>query len=519
MSNHQRYALSVTFIVSLGGFLFGFDASVISGVNGFIKPQFGLSDIQLGWVVSSPTFAATFAMLVSGKISDFFGRRSVLIAVAILYTVSAVFSAIASGYIELVVARMIGGLAFGAALILAPVYIAEIASPDRRGQLVSINQLNIVVGFSAAYFCNYLFNNAFANESHAWYVGLTDQTVWRWMLGIEAVPALGYVVLLCLVPRSPRWLLMKGREQEAEQALKRLCGPEQFQAIRSAILESMGIHDQGAWSALFSRSMRLILIVALVIAVLQQITGINAVFFYATTIFEKAGFSNNASFAQAVWVGLINVFATLLAMVLIDRIGRKPLLIIGVLGVAISLMVAGYGFSTATFEIQESDLAPLKIDPSDTNVNSEQLSAMFGQEYSELEFKSRLSAALGDPESGRIDEIAKAVGQFNSYLILAGILGFVASFAISLGPVMWVLLSELFPNRVRGLAISFAGFVNSSISWLVTFVFPWELRHWGSATTFFIYAAFAVVGLFLILVLLPETKGKSLEQLEADLAT
>ena len=515
--NSFKYSLFVTAVVSLGGFLFGFDASVISGVNGYIQAQFDLSDIQLGWVVSSPTFAATLAMLVAGRISDIFGRKKVLIVVAALYAVSAMFSALAGGYSELVIARMIGGFAFGAALILAPVYIAEIATAERRGQLVSVNQLNIVVGFSAAYFCNYVLNNILANPEHAWFAGLTDKTVWRWMLGIETLPALMYLALLMFVPPSPRWLLMQGKSDQATEVLKKLVGETKSADVENEIRGALNqTKFEQSWTQLFAPSMRLVMFVAILVAILQQITGINAVFFYATTIFEKAGFSSNASFTQAVWVGLINVFATLIAMALIDRLGRKPLMLIGICGVAISLFLAGYGFYTATFELQPEMVVAEDIDLS-SGVNQELLGQIYGEPLDELTFKKKLGQALGENWATKVDPLVKRAGNFNSILILTGILGFVASFAISLGPVMWVLLSELFPTRVRGIAISVVGFINSAVSWGVTFIFPWELQNLGSAFTFFVYAGFAVAGLVLLLALLPETKGKTLEQLEAEL--
>ena len=213
MQNRTTY-LFITIIVSLGGFLFGFDASVISGVAKYIRPEFQLSDIQLGWVVSSPTFSAMFAMLVAGPISDRIGRKPVLIVVAFLYALSAIWSAWAGSYESLYLARMLGGIAFGAALVLAPAYIAEIAPAAQRGKMISIQQLNIVLGFSVAYFSNYYLQGAVGSSDT-----INEANVWRWMLGIEFFPAIIYFVCLWFVPRSPRWLLMKGKEAEGKQVL------------------------------------------------------------------------------------------------------------------------------------------------------------------------------------------------------------------------------------------------------------------------------------------------------------
>lgn len=206
----QTYHIWIAVIVSLGGFLFGFDASVISGVTKYIKPQFNLSDLQLGWVVSAPTFSAMFAMLIAGTISDRVGRKPILILVAFLYALSALWSAYAESFSALVTARMVGGLAFGAALVLAPIYISEISPAKNRGKLVSIQQLNIVIGFSVAYFSNYFLQGSLGTSE-----GLTEGNVWRWMLGIEFFPAILYFFLLFLVPRSPRWLFTKNKVEEA----------------------------------------------------------------------------------------------------------------------------------------------------------------------------------------------------------------------------------------------------------------------------------------------------------------
>jgi len=357
-SINRGYITFIAVIVSLGGFLFGFDAAVISGAVGPIEKMFPISDTMKGLLVSSPTLAATIAMFFVGGISDRLGRKKVLIAVAFGYALSAILSALAPSVGVLIFARMLGGLAFGAALILAPMYIAEIAPADRRGRMVSINQLNIVLGFSAAYFANYFLNN--------WNGG--DPNIWRWMLGLEFLPAILYFFLLFFVPESPRWLVGVGREKEANDILTKVNPAtvnNEMAAIKNSI-ETAKTQSRARLGELFKPALRLVLIIGLVVGILQQITGINAVFFYANTIFEQSGIGTDAAFTQAVWVGLINVVFTLIAMAIIDRFGRKPLLLIGTAGIAVSMFIAAYGFHQATY--RPSTMMSLSKKPSNSNL-------------------------------------------------------------------------------------------------------------------------------------------------------
>jgi sugar porter (SP) family MFS transporter len=466
MSPSTRYTIRVALIVALGGFLMGFDASVISGVVGFIEPEFSLSKIELGWAVASLTLTSTLAMMVSGPLSDRFGRRAVLKVAAVLFAISAAASAVAPDYITLVGARMLGGFGVGAALIIAPMYIAEIAPPAIRGRLVSFNQLNIVIGISAAYFSNYLILS-FGQSDTAWALALNlGQWNWRWMLGVEALPAVVYFLALFSVPESPRWLIMHGRDEDALGVMNRALGPEQAELdlrnVRRS-LDAEASEEKGTLRELFQPAMKLVLTIGISVAILQQITGINSVFFYAPMIFEQSGIGTDAAFMQAVLVGLVNLVFTVLAILFIDRLGRRPLMMAGLMVITACMLLLAWGFGSATYS-----------------------------------------------ETGELVDI-------NATLILIGILGFVAGFAISLGPVMWVLFSELFPNRIRGFAISFVGLINSSVSFTVQLVFPWELENFGNSVTFLIYGLFAMVGLVIVMKLLPETKGKSLEELEAEL--
>ena len=457
MTSEMRYVIRVALTVALGGFLMGFDASVISGVVTFIEPEFDLTKIELGWAVASLTLTATLAMMVAGPLSDRLGRRPVLVVAAVLFAISAVTSAVAPSFIALVAARMLGGFGVGAALIIAPMYIAEIAPASMRGRMVSFNQLNIVIGISAAFFTNYLILRL-GRSDLSWVQALRfDEWNWRWMLGVEALPAVFYFLALFAVPESPRWLAMNGKDEEARRVLEKVSDSAQaerdLQAVKASLRAEQST-ERAALGELFRPAMRRVLLIATSVAILQQITGINSVFFYAPMIFEQSGIGTDASFMQAVLVGLVNLVFTVLAILLVDRLGRRPLLIAGLTGIAACMLLISYGFASE---------------------------------------------------------------ETNPMIILAGILGFVASFAFSLGPVMWVLFSELFPNRVRGLAISFVGLINSSVSFLVQLVFPWELENLGNSVTFLIYGLFAIIGLVIVMRLLPETKGKSLEELETEL--
>ena len=506
MKNNIPY---IAFVVSLGGFLFGFDAGIISGVMSFAGPEFDLNEIQSGWVVSSPSFAAMFAMLFSGRLSDILGRRKLLIFVALFYAISAVFSAYSSSYEMIYIARMIGGLAFGAALVLAPIYIAEIATAKNRGKLVTLQQLNIVFGFFAAFLSNYFFNkyNTIDNSF------LNDSTVWRWMLGVEFFPAIIYFIFLFFIPKSPRWLFMIGKHKQAKEILINLHG-EKLGLEEMLSIEKAANLDQNKSKLnvkdLFNKSLRFVLIVGLVIGVLQQITGINAVYFYATSIFKQTGIGTDASFSSGVLLSTISVIFTFVAIYLIDRMGRRPLLLIGTAGISLSLLLCSYGFNQATYQLKQANIDAFEF------INSNDLSLLSDKVYdSDVEFKTELKKILGNQVYSKNDgEILESATNINATLILIGILGFIACFAFSLGPVMWVLLSELYPIKYRGLAIGVIAFINSLISSLVQLIFPWELSNLGNALTFFIFGSISLIGFFVLLKILPETKGKSLEELE-----
>ncbi len=514
MSKQQLYTIKISLIVALGGFLMGFDASVISGVVKFIEAEFQLSKLELGWAVSSLTLTSTLAMMAAGPLSNKIGRRTVLRYAAILYAISAIGSAFAPDFITLVIARMIGGIGVGASLIIAPMYIAEIAPPKLRGRLVSFNQLNIVIGISVAFFTNYLILKMGQSDSPlALKLGILKYN-WRWMLGLETLPAILYFVFLFAVPRSPRWLIMKSKAEEALTVLKRIASVEQAKIILQTVETSIaatGKKTKVHISELFKPALKLVLTIGIVVAVLQQITGINSVFFYAPMIFEQAGFGTDAAFSQAILVGLTNLVFTVLAILFIDRFGRKILLVIGVSGIAISMFLLAWGFSEAEYRLEKDALVQIT-----ETADQQAITPMLEKTYmSDIAFKKALKTNLGIEKTRTLETVlTKEAIHMNPWFILIGILAFVASFAISIGPVMWVLFSELFPNRVRGLAISFAGFINSGVSFTVQLVFPWELDVLGNTFTFLIYGLFALAGLLFIIMVIPETKNKTLEELE-----
>jgi len=517
MNKQQLYTIKISLIVALGGFLMGFDASVISGVIKFIEPEFSLSKLQLGWAVSSLTLTSTLAMMVAGPLSTKFGRKVMLKWAAIFYAISAISSGLAPTYTFLVIARMLGGFGVGASLIIAPMYIAEISPPKLRGRMVSFNQLNIVIGISVAFFTNFIILRLSQSDAF-WAQSLRfSEYQWRWMLGLECLPAIFYFVFLFIVPESPRWLIMKQRDTLALEILTRVSSADQagkdIVSIKSSISSDVN-KSKTPISELFKPALRLVLLIGVVVAVLQQITGINSVFFYAPMIFEQSGIGTDASFSQAILVGITNLVFTILAIMFIDKFGRKILLIVGLSGIAISMFVLAWSFQSATYTLSQDSISELPA-----YINRDKVQLLADKTFKDdVSFKKEIEQIFGAEEATIVEsDLMPVATSMNALLILFGILGFVASFAISIGPVMWVLFSEIFPNYIRGIAISFVGFINSGVSFLVQLVFPWELEALGSSTTFLIYGLFAVVGLVLITLLLPETKNKSLEELEIQL--
>ncbi|MDJ0877860.1 MAG: sugar porter family MFS transporter [Halieaceae bacterium] len=518
MDNNNKHAhtLRIALAVSLGGFVFGFDASVISGAVRFVAQDFNLGDLQMGLLVGAPTLGGILSASCAGPLSDLYGRRTLLLILAALYVLSAGFSAFAPNYEVLMAARAIGGLAF-ASLAMAPIYISEIASARSRGRMVAINQFNIVLGLSAAYFVNFVILRVSGLDAE-WVrsLGIAENT-WRWMLGFELLPAVLWLLLMLRLPESPRWLIINGREAEGRKVLENLELDSDLETEIADIRHSAHgeIATLGARiKDVFSPRMRFALVIGLILSVIQQITGVNAIYFYAPTVFEQSGIGTDAAFAQAVAVGLTNVVFTIVSMLLIDRLGRKPLLIIGLSGIAVSMMVCAVSFNNASYALEKGAL-----DRFDGSALEQKLTPLEGRQFEDdVALKAAISEAVGEQEARKIEsELIQAAIQINPQVVLFGILLFVASFAVSLGPVMWVMLPEIFPNKVRGVAMAVTGVVNSGVSFGVQFLFPWQLTNLGVAITLAGYAGFAIIGLILVMWLVPETRGKTLEELEEEL--
>lgn len=518
--NKKLYTMVISLIVALGGFLLGFDSAVISGATPFYRETFGLNSgsFFIGFSVSSLILGAIIGNISAGKLADRFGRRLILMLTALLFTMSAVASALAQDIVFFLVARIIGGLGVGMAILVAPMYIAEIAPRKIRGTLVTFNQLNIVLGISIAYFSNLYFQQNIADAD----------LKWRLMLGVEAVPAVLYLIFLFMVPRSPRWLLQKDLVDEARKVLVKIHGQEQSLKEESEIIRSL--HEEvnkskAKWSDVFSKRMKTVLIIGFGIAFFQQITGINAIFYYAPMIFEMTGGGKDAAFLQAAILGVTNVAMTVVAMFLIDKLGRKPLLYLGSAGIFISLAIVGFSFMNARYIIDETTMENLIEEVRSLPGNQEHidhvlnLQTLQGENFeNEVVFFRQVKEQVGQHTYNNFKEIIlKHSITINSFWVLVGLIVFVASFAISMGPVMWALLSEIFPNKLRGLAISIMGFWNSIVSFSVATVFPAQLEHMGSANTYFVYSFFGLMALLFVWRYVPETRGRSLEELESDL--
>ena len=558
-------------IIALGGFIFGVDAAIIGGVIPYLTSDpMNFNATQVGLIVTAPTLAAVLASFTIGFLSDVYGRKRILIFLAGLYCISAFLSAIAaefwifSDFAALFVARAIGGYAFGA-LSQGPVFIAEISPTRARGKMVGINQLTIVTGFAAAYFSN-LAVQTFTGAQPGVIVEDANMFVrepWRLMLGAELIPALIWFLAMFHVPESPRWLATKGRWEESKSALVRFFGKDEADERYTELQELMAkeqAEHQSRFGELFDKKIIYVMLLGLMVGVIQQITGINVIFFYATSIFQLSGIGTDAAFLQTVSVGVVNVVVTIIALALVDRIGRRPLMNAGVAFVAIAMAIISYGFLSASYKFEEADLslkngescyqaqqnacdaprllalAPEALGDEATRVERLQtaLSSMVGVTVeNEVDFKSQVAAALdaayadmasteGFPEGSQLISsneatLLKVTMDGNPAIILFGVLLFVAAFAMSLGPIMWIFLSEIFPARVRGTAISLITVVNSGTAALVTFMFPILVKDIGAGGVFMGFAIISAVSLLILLKFMPETKGKSLEMLEEEL--
>jgi len=454
------YLTLVVLVATLGGLLFGYDTAVIAGAIGFLSEHFQLAELYTperaaalkGWAASSALAGCVLGVILAGPISDRFGRRNMLILAAIMFLVSAIGTAVPRTLTTFVVFRFLGGVGVGAASMTSPMYIAEISPARIRGRMVSVNQFAIVTGMLVVYFVNYFITLYGESIGPAWNVLYG----WRWMFGSEALPAVALLGLLFFVPESPRWLAEKGRVGKARHILERVDGvahaERELREIQVALAQEPATLRQ-----ILAPGLRVAMLIGIVLAVLQQVTGINVFLYYAPEIFKTIGGSGvDVAMLQTVVVGAVNLGFTILAIWLVDRLGRKPLMVFGAAGMGISLVAIA-------------------------------IAAM-------------------------LDQLAAWV--------LVFILGYIACFALSVGPVTWVILSEIFPTKIRGRAMAIATFGLWIANFIVSQTFPmmdenpWLIDTFNHGFPFFVYGGFCVVLVMFMITVVPETKGKTLEEIE-----
>jgi SP family sugar:H+ symporter-like MFS transporter len=460
--SHMLRITLLSSVAALGGFLFGYDSGVINGTIGALREAFKTDAVGSGFNVASMLLGCAAGAFLAGWIADRFGRRAALFAAAILFGVSAWGSGIATGSLEFVIYRLIGGFAVGAASVICPAYISEIAPAHYRGRLATMQQMAIVLGLFFAFLSNYLLAGAAGGASEVLYFGFR---AWQWMFWMELIPVALFFVGLIFIPESPRYLVAAGRPAQAEAVLAGLSHPADAAAkvaeIRGTLEEN---HRPSLRDLVDHRTKRLhpIVWVGIAIAALQQLVGINVVFYYGEVLWRAAGFSEAHALLINVLGGIINVSATVAAILLVDKVGRKPLLIAGSVGMAFFLGILAVVFGTAAVGADGS-------------------------------------LVLGDT-AGRV-----ALVSANLYIVC---------FGISWGPVMWVLLGEMFPNKIRGAALSLAGLSQWGTNFLVTMTFPILLAGIGLGGAYSLYAIFAAVSAYCAWKFVRETKGRSLEQME-----
>ncbi len=453
--NNKIYLLGITAITALGGLLFGYDTGVINGAQFYLSKHFQLTDLMKGWVVASALIGCLAGALVAGPMSQRFGRKNSLIISALLFTLSAYGSGLPEWMPQsvswLVVFRIIGGLGIGIASMNAPMYIAEIAPPKKRGYLVTYYQLAIVVGFFVVFLATYFIGN---NNTEIQNI----EEGWRQMFWSELIPSSLFLLLLFLVPKSPRWLVIRGRVEEARSILENILSSNEADTELINIQGSLKGDNQDEKVNYFSKAILTIIVIGAVLSALQQFTGINAVLYYGADIFESAlGYGKEDVLKQQVLLAFVNLIFTFVAMFTVDKFGRKPLIYAGSLGMII-------GFSMLAFTLMQQNLGMVS---------------------------------------------------------LVGVLMFVGSFALSMGPVVWVVLSEMFPNRIRSLAMSVAVAVQWGANYVVSQLFPVVTgsdinnnEFWNGSLPYFIFIIFILFIIIFTYRFIPETKGKSLEELE-----
>ena len=452
------YLVFLSVVAALGGFLFGYDTAVISGTIAQVTEQFGLDALQQGWYVGCALIGSIIGVLFAGILSDKFGRKSTMILSAILFSTSAIGCAVSADFNQLVIYRIIGGVGIGVVSIISPLYISEVAVAQYRGRLVSLYQLAVTIGFLGAYLVNYqLLGYSMSNPdaSTGWWNLIFVSEVWRGMLGMETLPAIMFFIIIFFIPESPRWLILKGKEEKATNILERIYTSSKEALFQLTETKSvLSSESKSEWKLLLQPGIRKAVIIGVCIAVLGQFMGVNAVLYYGPSIFENAGLSGGDSLFYQVLVGLVNTLTTVLALVIIDKVGRKKLVYYGVSGMVISLVLI------ATYFI-------------------------YGESWG-----------------------------ISSIFLLIFFLFYVFCCAVSICAVVFVLLSEMYPTRVRGLAMSIAGFALWIGTYLIGQLTPWMLQNLTPAGTFILFAIMCVPYMLIVWKLVPETTGKSLEEIE-----
>ena len=438
-------------VAAIGGLIFGFDTAVISGANSALKKQFDLDNGGLGLTVAIATVGTILGALIGGRLADRYGRKNLLFAIGILYVMGSLGTALAPTHAFLMAFRFFGGIGVGLSSVCAPIYTAEIAPARIRGRLVGLVQFNIVLGILLAYLSNYIIQMIITDEKVAW----------RWMLGVMLIPSVAFLLLLVTVPETPRWLMSRGRNKEAVEISRRLCSTqaeseEQITEIREQLAAD---RTKGSLSDFFSRRYSKVIIFAFIIAMCNQLSGINAILYYAPEVMKEAGASKDDAYLMSVAVGIMNLIATMAALTVIDKIGRRSLMIVGSIGYLLSL-----GFLTGVMFMYE----------------------------------------------GHFDSTS-------SMLVLVGLLLFIAAHAFGQGSVIWVFISEIFPNKVRGTGQSFGSLTHWVFAAITTYAFPTIIGKLGGGFAFLIFFVCMCGQLFWVLKMMPETKGVPLEEMESKL--
>lgn len=447
--NNKNYILFIALSAALGGLLFGYDTAVISGAIGNLTEYFHLTPIETGWAISSALVGCLIGAFFSDYLSNRFGRKATMIITAILFILNSIGTALPTSFTMFVIFRIVGGIGVGIASMVVPMYIAEIAPQKRRGALVGNYQLAIVIGIVVVYFVNYLI--ALQGDAN-WNLNIG----WRWMFGSEIIPSILFLIFIFLIPESPRWLFQKEKHEHAILVLEKLNEPENVAQVKNEIQNSLQQEDKGQWKNLVNPIFKKALFVGIGLSILQQLTGINAILYYAPEIFKSLGSSADTSLLETSILGVVNLIFTLLAIKWVDKMGRKPLLYIGSIGMTISLAAVGFFI------------------------------------------------------------YYDAVGNW----VLPFLLLIMASFSISWGPIVWVLLSEIFPNKIRSLALAISVFIQWVANFVVTQFFPslvenqWLKDNFNGAFPFYLFSIICLLSFLFVWKKVPETKNKSLEEMD-----